>query len=60
MTQLRIDPYDQATLDYLVAAGVDLSVVERVNRLAKDAAAWKQEAEHLAARMAVVCAAAHG
>lgn len=43
--QPTIDPYDQDTLDYLVAAGVNLSLVERVNRLAKDCAAWKAEAE---------------
>lgn len=41
----QIDPYDQDTLDRLIAAGVDLALVERVNRMAKDSAAWKRDAE---------------
>lgn len=44
MAEQQINPYDQQTLDFLVAAGVEEALVERVNRLAKEAAAWKARA----------------
>ncbi|WP_132287308.1 hypothetical protein [Kribbella sp. VKM Ac-2568] len=44
MAEQQIDPYDQQTLDLLVAAGVEETLVERVNRVAKEAAAWKARA----------------
>lgn len=44
MAEQQISPYDQQTLDYLAAAGVDPALVERVQRLAKDTAAWRARA----------------
>ncbi|WP_432937154.1 hypothetical protein ACQPXM_24480 [Kribbella sp. CA-253562] len=44
MVEQQINPYDQQTLDHLAAAGVDSALIERVQRLAKDAAAWRARA----------------
>jgi hypothetical protein len=44
MTEQQIDPYDQQTLDLLVAAGVEETLVKRVNRVARKAEVWKARA----------------
>jgi hypothetical protein len=33
MAERQINPYDQQTLDFLVAAGVEEALVDRVNRV---------------------------
>jgi hypothetical protein len=44
MAEQQINLYDQQTLDFLAAAGVEEALLERVNRVAKEAAAWKARA----------------
>jgi hypothetical protein len=45
MAEQQISPYDQQTLDLLVAAGVEEALVRRVNRIAREVAAWKARAK---------------
>lgn len=40
----EIDEYDQWTINYLRGVGVEGALLERVERLAKDASLWKARA----------------